>query len=72
MITRLTCPICDHELPLEVDSESSIFPFCSTRCKQVDLHRWFSGEYMVTERLTPEKLASELMEQDDDLSQFDE
>jgi uncharacterized protein len=20
-------------------------PFCSTRCQQVDLHRWFTGKY---------------------------
>ena len=22
-------------------------PFCSKRCQQVDLHRWFSGHYAI-------------------------
>jgi endogenous inhibitor of DNA gyrase (YacG/DUF329 family) len=23
------------------------FPFCSDRCRQVDLHRWLSGAYAI-------------------------
>jgi len=33
------CPICGkHTL-------AAFKPFCSQRCKDVDLHRWFSGRY---------------------------
>lgn len=63
MIRRLTCPICDRELPPEIDSNNRLFPFCSERCKQVDLYRWFSGQYAVTEQLTPDKLFEHLTEE---------
>ena len=35
------CPICDK--PSSADSR----PFCSTRCADVDLGRWFNGSYAV-------------------------
>jgi hypothetical protein len=35
------CPICGKP-PLE-----RYRPFCSGRCADVDLHRWFSGTYAV-------------------------
>ncbi|SFH69008.1 DNA gyrase inhibitor YacG [Planctomicrobium piriforme] len=56
MIRRLTCPICNRELPPEIDGNASVFPFCSARCKEVDLFRWFSGDYAVVENLTPDQL----------------
>jgi endogenous inhibitor of DNA gyrase (YacG/DUF329 family) len=57
MIRRMTCPICEKELPLAIDSNAALFPFCSQRCKQADLYRWLSGEYAVVEELSPETLA---------------
>jgi endogenous inhibitor of DNA gyrase (YacG/DUF329 family) len=35
------CPICGK--PTQPDSR----PFCSRRCANVDLQRWFSGAYAV-------------------------
>jgi endogenous inhibitor of DNA gyrase (YacG/DUF329 family) len=35
------CPICGK---LAVEAYR---PFCSARCKQVDLHRWLSGRYAI-------------------------
>lgn len=35
------CPICGK--PAEQDFR----PFCSQRCKDVDLHRWLAGSYAV-------------------------
>jgi uncharacterized protein len=37
----LSCPICGKP------TEQSVRPFCSARCKDVDLHRWMSGVYAV-------------------------
>jgi endogenous inhibitor of DNA gyrase (YacG/DUF329 family) len=36
-----TCPICGKP------AEQKFRPFCSSRCKDVDLHRWISGVYAV-------------------------
>ena len=35
------CPICG-KLPVR-----QFRPFCSSRCKDVDLNRWFKGSYAV-------------------------
>jgi endogenous inhibitor of DNA gyrase (YacG/DUF329 family) len=35
------CPICSK--PTEADTA----PFCSVRCRNVDLGRWFTGAYAV-------------------------
>jgi endogenous inhibitor of DNA gyrase (YacG/DUF329 family) len=35
------CPICSKLAVAEFR------PFCSKRCKQVDLHRWLSGHYAI-------------------------
>jgi len=64
MIRQLTCPVCDKDLPLEVHSDSALFPFCSSRCKQIDFHRWTSGQYAIVEDLTPDKLFEHLAGQE--------
>jgi uncharacterized protein len=42
------CPICKKAVPEPVDpKEASTFPFCSDRCKLVDLGRWLDGKYQI-------------------------
>lgn len=36
-----SCPICSKP------SKDATAPFCSVRCRQVDLNRWFTGGYAV-------------------------
>lgn len=37
------CPICKG-----VSSDNmKILPFCSSRCKELDLHKWFTQSYSV-------------------------
>jgi len=38
---RNLCPICGKP------AEQMFRPFCSKRCADVDLHRWFSGRYAI-------------------------
>ncbi|MBT5017328.1 MAG: DNA gyrase inhibitor YacG [Planctomicrobium sp.] len=64
MIRRLNCPICEKDLPLEIDGNHAIFPFCSQQCKFVDLNRWMNGEYVVSETLSPEQVYEELSQQE--------
>jgi hypothetical protein len=35
------CPICGRP------ASEKTRPFCSARCRDVDLHRWLSGHYVV-------------------------
>jgi len=35
------CPICGRP------ADPATKPFCSSRCRDVDLHRWLSGHYVV-------------------------
>ncbi|MCP4612247.1 MAG: DNA gyrase inhibitor YacG [Planctomycetes bacterium] len=54
------CPVCDkivHGSIQEPFKEAIFFPFCSKRCKLVDLGEWLDSEY---------KLVSELQSQDSD------
>ena len=39
--TQKTCPICGKP------TEQLFRPFCSRRCADVDLQRWFSGAYAI-------------------------
>jgi endogenous inhibitor of DNA gyrase (YacG/DUF329 family) len=39
------CPICDR--PAQAREANRAFPFCSERCKLVDLGKWLSEEYRV-------------------------
>jgi uncharacterized protein len=38
------CPICGKP------AEQAFRPFCSSRCRDVDLNRWLSGTYIVPGR----------------------
>lgn len=49
MKTPPTCPICKRALASADASatEPSAFPFCSKRCKLVDLGAWLDGTYRI-------------------------
>lgn len=40
------CPICDKSVAQRPDNP--FFPFCSERCKMIDLGRWLGEEYRVS------------------------
>ena len=48
----MTCPICKKE----VTPASDYYPFCSERCKLIDLGNWASERYVVSSPLQPEDL----------------
>lgn len=39
------CPICGK--PTGEPSQARFAPFCSQRCKDVDLNRWLKGAYAI-------------------------
>ena len=54
MIQPQTSPICDAK-NLKSASEAVHFPFCSKRCRDIDLYRWSKGEYVIQRELSPEE-----------------
>ena len=63
MIRPQTCPICHQELSIDAGSTLETFPFCSTRCRQVDLLRWCEGKYAIVDPLLPQTLEEHLLDQ---------
>ena len=56
-MATLRCPICDRQFNSE---KTDTMPFCSERCRQVDLGRWLNENYGVpTERLDDELYGDE-------------
>jgi len=45
VVPGLHCPICKAQVA--VPAENPGFPFCSPRCRMVDLGRWIDGRYAV-------------------------
>ncbi len=43
------CPIC-HARVTAGRPENPAFPFCSARCRAVDLGRWLGGAYAIPSR----------------------
>ena len=47
----LRCPICKKE----VKREDPDFPFCSERCRTIDLGNWASGAYAIPSAVSEEE-----------------
>jgi endogenous inhibitor of DNA gyrase (YacG/DUF329 family) len=43
------CPVCGKP------ADPATLPFCSKRCRDVDLNRWLSGRYVIPGRPTDEE-----------------
>ena len=42
---QVSCPICGQEMRGRSPAEWPQFPFCSKRCKMIDLGRWLTESY---------------------------
>jgi uncharacterized protein len=62
VIRQPICPICSKVISREPIAKTAVFPFCSERCRQVDLLRWSRGEYVIVEPLDTEQLDREAHE----------
>ena len=45
---KLSCPICKKL----VKKDNPDFPFCSDRCRLIDLGKWASGAYVISSPVT--------------------
>lgn len=50
-----TCPICNKDIKPE-DEQAPHRPFCSPRCKTVDLGGWLTGAYRISRPAAEEDL----------------
>lgn len=50
------CPICRKDVPSRRENE--FFPFCSQRCRLLDLGKWLGGDYRIAGR--PEENEDEM------------
>jgi uncharacterized protein len=51
---KIKCPMCSTQL--EVSDDFELRPFCSPRCKKIDLANWLEGNYRFPRELLPEDL----------------
>ena len=58
MITA-TCAICGQKMQGQSESEWPDWPFCSRRCRLVDLGRWLGEEYRVPTQPMPAQTEDE-------------
>jgi endogenous inhibitor of DNA gyrase (YacG/DUF329 family) len=57
---KVQCPICQREMTGQSEAAWPQFPFCSPRCKLVDLGRWLGEKYgYPIESATAEETAPE-------------
>ena len=59
---KARCPICERHMPGPGAKEWPDWPFCSARCKLIDLGRWLDGRYAI--QAPPD--ADEASDMDDD------
>jgi uncharacterized protein len=47
-----TCPICKR--PLNAGRDTPSYPFCTPRCKLIDLGSWLGDRYVIADKPLPE------------------
>lgn len=52
IVMKIICPVCKNATTWE---ENPWRPFCSERCKLIDLGKWISEEYKIDEKKDEEK-----------------
>jgi endogenous inhibitor of DNA gyrase (YacG/DUF329 family) len=66
---RGRCPICSKSFEIPTLDDLPSFPFCSDRCKLIDLGRWIDGAYAIPGpevRSTPQRPGDHEPEDDED------
>lgn len=54
----MTCPICKKPVKLE----DPFMPFCSERCRMIDLGNWASERYVISTPIDPQADDADLLE----------
>jgi len=70
MIRGQSCPVCGKASASSEGASRKYVPFCSERCKNIDLLRWSQGRYAIVDQLSPEE--AELLQHDPDITVADD
>ncbi len=62
----MKCPICKKE----ASPENPFFPFCSERCKLIDLGNWASEKYVISTPVQPEDLENDRLNPNEEIDEF--
>lgn len=60
------CPICSKSFKIAGLDELPSFPFCSERCRLIDLGRWIDGDYAIPEKSPSNKDLDIPLDEDED------
>jgi hypothetical protein len=60
---KFHCPICRRPTDSDANDE---FPFCSERCKLLDLGAWASGKYVISEPVIDQASTEDSNQESDD------
>jgi len=55
-MSPVRCPVCARQFE---PHQSPAMPFCSQRCRQIDLHRWLGEKYAIPDARSPDEAAAE-------------
>jgi len=60
MMKKVKCPICEKDVKFNDKKKlPPSFPFCSKRCKLIDLGKWLNEEYTISEPVTDDIITPE-------------
>jgi len=62
---RVKCPICAKSFEIAQLADLPSFPFCTERCKLLDLGRWIDGAYAIPDKTQPETAGTDDLEDED-------
>ena len=60
---RGRCPICSKAFEIKSLDDLPTFPFCSDRCKLIDLGRWIDGSYAIPASPAPDPVETPAQEE---------
>ena len=63
---RVKCPLCGKTGQIAKLDDLPSFPFCSDRCKLVDLGRWIDGAYALPDKPQAETAGGPVDEEPDE------
>jgi endogenous inhibitor of DNA gyrase (YacG/DUF329 family) len=62
---KVRCPICDRLMEGAAPQDLPYLPFCSPRCRQIDLGRWLGEAYRLPAQEAHEESSAEGLEDQD-------